>query len=296
MENKDITQPRRILIVDDEPHVATALADSLEALGEQYLIEVATSGEKAIAKLQQSSYDLVITDYLMPDINGLDLIQTIHRDFPDTKIILMTAYGTTDLRHTTQEMDIAGYLDKPVAMPQIRELVRQVVERARDGADPYRSGQRTVDQAASKYLRELQINTGARCVLLLSSSGYIVEVAGQTSALDVTSLGALIAANFAAAAEVAHLLGNVSVFKTSYYEGPDYNFYAYDVNGDLLLAVIFGTENKPGMIWLYTKRAAAALADHFGKNDPSDHADLDENIVTAVGHELEQIFSSNHKP
>ncbi|MBN1318528.1 MAG: roadblock/LC7 domain-containing protein [Anaerolineales bacterium] len=125
-----------------------------------------------------------------------------------------------------------------------------------------RKGHSEWEKPVLEQLGRLQTDTGARCVVLLNSSGYPIETAGATNGLDVSSIGALVAANFAAAAELARLLGRGSVFKSSYHEGlgeTDQNIFAYNVNGDVLLAVIFGEKSKPGIVWYCTRRTAAAL-------------------------------------
>jgi predicted regulator of Ras-like GTPase activity (Roadblock/LC7/MglB family) len=106
----------------------------------------------------------------------------------------------------------------------------------------------------------LQANAGVRCVLLISSEGYPVQVVGQTEDFEVKQVSALVAANFLAAAELANLLGNRTVFKSSYHEGDNYNIYAHDVNGQLLLALVFEAKLRPGSVWFYTKQTAMVLA------------------------------------
>lgn len=172
----------------------------------------------------------------------------------------MTAYGTDGLRNTAgQELD--GFLDKPFSVAQIREIVERAIGHTR-ADDPFRSGEQSLEHPVYDQLSKLQADTGAWCVVLLSSNGYPVETAGIIDGLDVANIGALVAANFAAAAELARQLGRGSVFKSSYHEGDeetDHSLYAYDVNGEFLLAVVFGERSKPGIVWLYTKQTAAAL-------------------------------------
>ncbi len=123
----DDRQLKHVLIVDDEPNVALMLADSLEKLGEDYVIETAHSGGEAQNKIQQTQYALVITDYKMPGMSGLDLAQAV-RDFsPDTQIMMMTAYGTDELRDLVEQMNIDGYLDKPFTVTKIRDMVERIV-------------------------------------------------------------------------------------------------------------------------------------------------------------------------
>jgi CheY-like chemotaxis protein/predicted regulator of Ras-like GTPase activity (Roadblock/LC7/MglB family) len=259
MMNKDCSI--NVLVVDDEPNVAKILADGVERLGEEYNIEIANDGHSALELLHETPYQLIITDYMMPGMNGIDLALAARKISPTTQVVLMTAYGTDNLRDTVNEIELDGYIDKPFTMDQIRKIVERAVAFTH-GEDSYRTGQRSLEQPVKEELKKLQANTGARCVMLISSSGYPVETSGQTNGLDITSVGALVAANFAAAAELARLLGKGSVFRSSYHEGAegtDYNIYAYDTNQELLLVVVFGEESKPGAVWFYTKEAAAAL-------------------------------------
>lgn len=251
---------KRILIVDDEPNVTLIMSRSLEKLDKKYEVETAQSGREALTKIESQPYALVITDYKMPEMNGLDLTMAIRRIAPETQVILMTAHGTGALQNTAQGLDLDGYIDKPFELSEIRRIVETAVS-STEVAGPYRSGERSVEDEVTRHLIALQDDTGARCVMLLSSGGYPIEIAGMTEGLDTSTVGALVAANFAAAVELSKMLGNASIFKSSYHEGPDYNIYAYDVNGELLLAVIFGSEAKTGAVWHFTKQTALQLAD-----------------------------------
>lgn len=253
---------KRILIVDDEPNLAALLATSLEKLDRDYIFETASNGPEALIKIQQAAYDVLLTDYAMPGMSGLDLAQAVRQISPNTYVLLMTAHGTDQLRNQIGHVGLDGYIDKPFTVAEIRTIVTQAIEHTKTNeteTDPYRAGTQALDRRVYDSLQTLRTNIGAWCVLLLSSGGYPIEKAGHTNTLDVSSIGALVAANFMAAAELAKLLGSGSVFKSSYHEGDDYNIYAYKVSDDLLLAVIFGPDTKPGLVWFYTKQTAAEL-------------------------------------
>ncbi len=254
-------QHKRVLIVDDEPHVAMVLADALEKLGDQYIFDTAQDSKKALDMIQNAPqpYDLVITDYRMPGMSGIDLATAIRSVSPNTQVVLMTAFGADRLRDRTQYLGIRGYIDKPFKIDEIRAIVSNALALT-SHQDADQPAALWDDFDASAQLQTLRTNTGARSVLLLSADGYTIDSVGTTQDLDLTSLGALVAANFIAAAEVARLLGSGSVFKSSYHEGPDYNIYSYQINNELLLAVIFGAESKPGVVWFYTKQAAVEIA------------------------------------
>lgn len=279
---------KRVLIVDDEPNVAMILAANLEKLGEGYDVDTAHSGDEALVKMEQTAYTLVLTDYKMPGLSGLDLARIVRQTSPSTRVVLMTAYGTDELRNITGQFNLDGYLDKPFTMAQIRKIVERAVSRTQDEQDPYRSGTQTLEQPVHDHLQALQSDTGARCVLLLSSSGYPVEIAGQTDGLDIPVLSALVAANFVAAAEIARQFGTSSIFRSSYHEGTDYNIYSYDLIGDLMLAVIFDSHSKPGTVWFYTKQTAATLEPLLKEQPPA--ADYVDDLAMAVDAGLDQLF------
>lgn len=268
---------KRMLIVDDEPNVAIALAENLEELSCEYSIEIANSAEEAITKIQEKNYTLVLTDYKMPAMTGLDLARAVQQFSPDTQIVLMTAYGTPDLRETVKSLEIGGYIDKPFTLTEIKDMVKEVGERDREKGD-LNGSEISGDIPVRELFQNLLSATGARCVLLINSGGYPVETAGVTKGLNVPATSALVAANFAAS------------FKSSYHEGTEYNMYAYDVNGELLLAVVFGSEIKPGAVWFYTKQTANALVPLVLEKSSS--IEFSGDFTVALDTELEQLFSN----
>lgn len=285
----------RVLIVDDEPNVATMLAISLETLGEDYIFDIAHNGDEAINKIQETNYKLLITDYNMPGMTGLDLIQATRQLSPQTQVILMTAYGTERLRHLLEHWNLDGYIDKPFPPAQIREIVQQAINRVRAATLNHASapaGQPVIDSAITEHLKSLHYKTGCHCVLLVSSTGYPLSIEGWTQNLDVTAISALVAGNFMAAAELANLLGSNRVFKSSYHEADDYNIYAYDVNGEFLLTVIFGAESKPGVVWFYTKQTAAELKPLLVNQTTHYHL-ADDQAGLSVDNAFDGLFDSD---
>jgi CheY-like chemotaxis protein/predicted regulator of Ras-like GTPase activity (Roadblock/LC7/MglB family) len=280
-------ESKRVLIVDDEPNVTVVLAAGLEKLGQDYVIETANSGSEALEKVEQTPYALMITDYKMPDLNGLDLAMAVRRVSPSTQVILMTAYGTAGLRDKVGNLHLDGYVDKPFSVARIREIVKDAVGRVSHEITE-RPSEPELEESVTGQMEALQRNTNARCVLLLSADGFLIETSGATDSLDISSMAALVAANFMAAAELAKLLGNTSVFKSSHHEGPDYNIYAYALDMDLLLAVVYGAEAKPGAIWYYTKQVAGRLNELI-TDQPAQVESLDE-LSEVLDSELDKAF------
>ncbi|MFP4394657.1 MAG: response regulator [Anaerolineales bacterium] len=123
---------KRVLIVDDEPTVTMTLAAGLEKLGAAYEVETASDGKTALEKVRAKPYALLITDYKMPGMSGLDLAQTVHQISPTTQIVLMTAYGSSELQEELENLGLNGYLDKPFTVDQMRSLVESTVSKTAD--------------------------------------------------------------------------------------------------------------------------------------------------------------------
>jgi DNA-binding response OmpR family regulator len=118
------TDPKKVLIVDDEPTILLTLSYALRSEG----IEVVTASrlETAEEALNHYLFDLVIADIRMSGIlgvEGLELLSYIKRYWPRTKVIIMTAFGSDEIRQDAFERGANYYYDKPV---DILELTKQV--------------------------------------------------------------------------------------------------------------------------------------------------------------------------
>ena len=82
----------KILLVDDEKEYLDVIKLILES--NQFKVETANSGQEALKKLKKESFDLVITDLIMPNMTGLELLDKIKEDFSDTEVIIFTGYGS----------------------------------------------------------------------------------------------------------------------------------------------------------------------------------------------------------
>ena len=118
---------KRILIVDDEPNLAFLLAENLVDLGPDYEIEVCNSSADALALNKARPFDLVITDLMMPDINGLALTKYLIQQQPEIKLILITAYGNEDIAMKAQKLGISRYITKPFEMEDMLEAVQSAL-------------------------------------------------------------------------------------------------------------------------------------------------------------------------
>jgi CheY-like chemotaxis protein len=122
------TTLQRVLIVDDEKFVVLTLGEALSSLP-NCEVTTATSGAEALKLFRQQPFELLITDYRMPDTNGIDLAKRIEKLYPDTVIIMITAYGDDMLREEAAQSPIRRIMDKPVQIAEIRDVTMEALGR-----------------------------------------------------------------------------------------------------------------------------------------------------------------------
>lgn len=120
--------PARILIVDDHPNTASMLARALRQFSKPVEVLTARSGPEALEMIGQHSVEVLITDFMMPGMNGLELIERLQNGHEPGQIILVTAYDSPGLAATARRLKVNHYLIKPVQPDKIREIVNQALE------------------------------------------------------------------------------------------------------------------------------------------------------------------------
>ncbi len=116
-----------ILLVDDEPNITEIMEIILTEEGMD--VTITSSGNEALAKLRNHSYDLVISDIRMPDITGVDLLKAAQNLAPDTVFIMMTAFASTETAIEALQHGAYEYLTKPFKMEELRQVVRRVLKK-----------------------------------------------------------------------------------------------------------------------------------------------------------------------
>ena len=119
---------RRILIVDHDPDILLLLTRSVTLVGPDYQLEVCQSGTEALTLGQIRPFDLVISDYSMDDLNGLQLASKLKERQPELKVILMSGNGYAGLAQKTAEAGLNGFISKPFKLAKVFETVRAVLE------------------------------------------------------------------------------------------------------------------------------------------------------------------------
>lgn len=119
----------QVLIVDDDEAHAQAVAESLERVG--YLCTVATSGKRAVSLLESQNFDVVITDLLMDDVDGMEILRKAKEELPDAEVILLTGHATVKTALAAGQQGAHNILTKPVDIKELRVTVDKAATRVR---------------------------------------------------------------------------------------------------------------------------------------------------------------------
>jgi CheY-like chemotaxis protein len=117
-----ITPAKQVLIVDDEVTITWLLRESLEQVSNCQVWTVA-SGEDALTLCETASFDLILTDYKMPGMDGLTLAGAIRRLQPHTTIVLLTGHSSEDVYQRASDLAIHKILNKPLRLSTIRQTI-----------------------------------------------------------------------------------------------------------------------------------------------------------------------------
>ena len=178
----------RILVVDDEAGIRSFIAEVLEDEGHE--VSEAENGAVALTHLAKKRYHLVFTDIKMPVMDGNELLRNIAKDFGDTEVIVLTAYGTVDSAVEAMKLGAFDYLQKPISGPaELRLLAQRAVERQKLKAQ--KAGYRAVnrerqatfvcqDEKTKAIVSKLeQVAKTTATVLIVGESGTGKEVAAR---------------------------------------------------------------------------------------------------------------------
>ena len=102
----------RILIADDNPHVRHALRTLLEHNPEWQVCGEAVDGRDAVSKAKQLTPDLIVLDFLMPGLNGLEAAREIHKSVPSTRMLMCTMYLSPQLTEVAKSSGVQGAVPK----------------------------------------------------------------------------------------------------------------------------------------------------------------------------------------
>ncbi len=121
--------PIRGLIVDNDTAHAHAMAEILERI--DYPCDVATSGPEGLKRVQQNTYDVLVTDLVMNDVDGMELLARTKELLPECQIIMVTGHATVPTAVKAMQQGAFNFLEKPISAASLRVVFERAVEAVR---------------------------------------------------------------------------------------------------------------------------------------------------------------------
>ncbi len=126
---------KTILLVDDERSISDVLEEILNSLG--YQVIATTGAESAMSVIREGTHiDLVLTDYRLPGMNGLEFIAVLKKVLPSVPVIILTSYGSVEVYLKSLSLGVFEYLNKPVEVKELEHTLKLAFERSDAGSAP----------------------------------------------------------------------------------------------------------------------------------------------------------------
>lgn len=169
---------KRVLVVDDEEDMLWMLQRNLNKGMQDVEILAAKSAEEALAILSDKPANLVITDINMPGMNGLDLLIEINNRFPETGVIIMTAYPSNAYENKAMMSGSLRFIEKPFDINDVRNIVKEALK-VHEGFQGTVDGVDLIDivqfNALSRATAALKVTTGDQEGMIFFKDGVVVH-------------------------------------------------------------------------------------------------------------------------
>ncbi len=123
----------KILIIDDEKIVLKSCLRILRR--ENYVIDTAVSGEEGLKRTEQENYDIVITDLMMPGIDGMKVLEVLREKQPEITVIIFTGFATVESARKALKMGAFDYIPKPFTSAELRDVVSNAIKAREESSE-----------------------------------------------------------------------------------------------------------------------------------------------------------------
>ncbi|MFN2261976.1 MAG: sigma-54-dependent transcriptional regulator [Psychroflexus sp.] len=168
---------QKILIVDDDPFFNKTLSNYLKRFS--YVVETATSAEMALSQIHEKNYDLILTDYRLPEMNGLDLIAKIKSN-SDIPVILITNYSDVRTAVNSIKLGAFEFISKPVIPEELKLVVEKAIHKDKKS------------QNSSKTFQNEKSNTAFEKSLVKGNTSEAQELWSFAAQVAPTNMSVLI--------------------------------------------------------------------------------------------------------
>lgn len=255
----------KILVIEDDDTMREGMYYSLEKEGHH--VDFAEEGEEGLTIFQNGDFDLVITDYRMEPMNGIEVLEAVKKINPETDVVLITAYGTMELAVEAMEKGASDCVSKPLSLKEFRTRINKVLENRAVKQENLRLGEENLylrEQVAQKY------NFGE----IIGKSEPMRTVFEQIRKIAPTDSSVLISGESGTGKElIAHSIHNLSPRK----DMPFIKVNCGALAESLLESELFGHEKGAFTGAIKRKRGKFELADG-GSTFLDEIGDISENM------------------
>jgi len=125
-----MNERHKIMVIDDEKIVGDMAKMTLEEEG--YAVETFLNAEPALERLKEERFDVVVTDYKMKGIDGMEVLRTVKKFYPETVVIMITAFANLDAAIEALRSDVHDFFPKPVKIKELKASIQRALSKKKD--------------------------------------------------------------------------------------------------------------------------------------------------------------------
>jgi CheY-like chemotaxis protein len=228
-----------ILLVDDQRDIVRLLHATLQTLGHELEIIDAPSGEEALLEASRRKIDLLVSDYLLPGISGVELMRKIQVRSPELKVIFISGMTDRKVRKEMLNSGAVAIFDKPIPLADFLDAVERSLGLVLTIFPP-ESSQEVEErrQTISELLGGFRQSVAADAVLLINDRGRVMARAGDLhdNSMEVSLLSALMAI-YSAGLKVSRFIHQESLENYHVFRGADFDLILIPINSSHALLV-----------------------------------------------------------
>ena len=265
---------KNVLVVDDHFEMLELLRSMLELSNEECEVLAVPSAEEGLMELRRTKFDLVITDVRLPGMSGFDFVRRIRKVRPETPVLMITAYSSSEGQKEANELGVLRYFSKPLDTDAVLMAVQVALHGdpppPPDGVEEI-AGETAVTEDVRKRLKTLRTDTGASGLMLSQLDGRMIFHASSDQSLDLPVLSAELANNIQSSFSLAEYLDNDVPNTIQYHAGDKVELYCANIGRNHFLTIFFDVESRRGRIgtiWVFTQRAIKDLMEMLPEGEP----------------------------
>ena len=239
-----------VLIVDDQKEATRLIRKNLESLEQELIINDVLSGEEALLELRRAPLDLLIADYRLPGISGLELMDKFKARNPETKVILVSGVTDPVIRKQVAQAGADAFFFKPIDMPEFLDAVERALGLVETSLPPelslhvddFEEEDETEEQTKinmAGLIPQLRVALDATAVILVDDQGQVLVRAGDLPDPTLeTSLMPILMRSFTAGVSISHFLGQNTPDHFYSFRGENYDLFIAPVGEAYCLMIL----------------------------------------------------------